>query len=249
MTSNNSGSMEEKKQPLAVQRRRLPLPGEVVWLFALVLMAFSVCMTVAAGLGVSMIVCPAYLVSEKLSFLTFGQAEYILQGILFAALCISIRRFKIVYLSSFLSCLIYGLVLDLFQRFVPLFNAAVTPPESLPLAARIALLCGGMVLTSLSVALFFKCYLYAQVYDFFVIAIVARYKLKEGLTKTIFDLSFLALSFLLSFALFGRLVGIGWGTLAMALCNGALIGLFSKLFDRFFVAKPLFPKFAKLFEI
>ena len=240
--------MEENKQIPATDRR-LTLPSEVVWLFALVLMAFSVCMTVSAGLGVSMIVCPAYLVSEKLSFLTFGQAEYILQGILFVALCVAVRRFKPVYLSAFLCCLLYGLVLDVFQRFVPLFNAAQTPPESLHMAARIALLAGGMVLTSISVTLFFKCYLYAQVYDFFVIAIVSRYKLKAGLTKTIFDASFLLLSLVLSFALFGSLVGIGWGTLAMTLCNGALIGLFSKGFDKLFVTKPLFPKFAKLFEI
>ena len=239
----------EETAPLPAAARRLSLPGEIVWLFALVLMAVSVCMTVAAGLGVSMIVCPAYLVSEKLSFLSFGQAEYLLQGILFVVLCVSIRRFKLVYLSSFLCCLVYGLVLDAFQRFIPLFNAAVTPPESLPLPARIALLAGGMVLTSLSVALFFKSYLYAQVYDFFVIAIVARYKLKEGLTKTLFDLSFFVLSVVLSFVLFGRLIGIGWGTLAMTACNGTLIGLFSKGFDKLFVTKPLFPKFAKLFEI
>ncbi len=228
---------------------RLPLPSEAVWLFALALMAFSVCMTVAAGLGVSMIVCPAYLVSEKIPWLTFGQAEYLLQGVLLVALCLVIRRFRWVYLSAFVSCLIYGLILDLFQKYIPLFNAAKTPPESLPLAGRIALLIAGMVLTSLSVALFFKVYLYPQVYDFFVKAIVVRFRLREGLTKTIFDLSFLALSFLLSFLLFGQLAGIGWGTLAMAVCNGTLIGLFSKGFDRLFAIRPIFPKFAKWFEI
>ena len=228
---------------------RLRLPGEAVWLFALALMAFSVCMTVAAGLGVSMIVCPAYLVSQKISWLSFGQAEYLLQGILFIGLCVILRRFRWVYLSAFVSCLIYGLILDLFQKYIPLFNAAKTPPQSLPMVGRIALLVGGMVLTSLAVALFFKAYLYPQVYDFFVKAIVVRFSLREGRTKTIFDLSFLALSFLLSFLLFWRLEGIGWGTLAMAVCNGTLIGLFSKGFDRLFIAKPLFPKFAKLFEI
>lgn len=241
---------EEIKQPeIPPAKKKIALPSEVVWLFALVLIAFSVSMTVAAGLGVSTIVCPAYLVSEKVSFLTFGQAEYILQGVLFIAFCFAVRRFRWVYLSSFFSCLLYGLVLDAFQKYVPLFNAAVTPPESLHLAARIALLAGGMVLTSLSIALFFKVYLYPQVYDFFVKGIVERYRLKEGLTKTIFDLSFLALSAILTFALFGTIVGIGWGTLAMAICNGTLIGLFSKAFDRLFVAKPIFPKLAKFFEI
>lgn len=232
-----------------MEKRRLTLYSEPLYLFALLLIAFSVSMTVAAGLGVSMIVCPAYLVSEKLDFLSFGQAEYLLQGVLFVALCVIIRRFKWVYLSSFLSCLVYGFVLDLFQKFIPLFNAAKTPPESLHMGARIALLIGGMVLTSLSVALFFKVYLYPQVYDFFVKAIVVRFRLKEGVTKTVFDISFLALSVVLSFALFGGVTGIGWGTLAMAVCNGTLIGLFSKAFDRLFTVKPIFPKFARLFEI
>ena len=242
--------MEEnqRSENLPAGKKR-SLPSELIYLFALVLIAFSVSMTVAAGLGVSMIVCPAYLVSEKVTFLSFGQAEYILQGVLFIAFCFAVRRFRWVYLFSFFTCLFYGLVLDGFQKFVPLFNGEITPPESLPLAGRIALLVGGMVLTSLSIALFFKTYLYPQVYDFFVKGIVARYRLKEGPTKTIFDLSFLAISVVLTFALFGGIVGIGWGTLAMALCNGTLIGFFSKLFDRFFVAKPIFPKFANLFEI
>ena len=35
----------------------------------------------------------------------------------------------------------------------------------------------------------------------------------------------------------------------MAVCNGAIIGLFSKLFDHVLDVRPLFPKFAKAFEI
>ena len=230
-------------------RRTLTLPSELVYLFAVVLIAFAVSMTVTAGFGVSMIVGPAYLVSERIPPLTFGLAEYILQGILFIVFCFAVRRFKWVYLSSFLTCLIYGLILDGIQRFIPLFNPALTPPGSLPVPARIALFVVGMVLTSFAIALFFKVYLYPQVYDFFVIGLIARYRLRKSVFKTAFDLTFLGLSLLLSFLLFGRLVGIGWGTAVMAICNGTIIGFFSRFFDRIFVIKPLFPKFAELFEI
>ena len=233
----------------AKPRRTLVLPSEVVYLFAVVLIAFAVSMTVTAGFGVSMIVGPAYLVSLRVPSLTFGLAEYVLQGILFVVFCLAVRRFKWVYLSSFVTCLLYGLILDGVQRFVPLLNPAVTAPESLPVPARLVLFAAGMVLTSFAIALFFKVYLYPQVYDFFVVGLVSRYHLKKGPFKTGFDLTFLALSVILSFALFGRLEGISWGTAVMAVCNGTIIGLFSKLFDRFLTVKPLFPKFAKAFEI
>ncbi len=229
--------------------RRLKLPSEAVYILAIVLIALAVSMTVSAGFGVSMIVAPAYLVSLKVDFLTFGQSEYLLQAVLFVIFCIAVKRVKPVYLTSFLTCVIYGFVLDGIQTIIPLFNPSVTTPESLPMYLRIILFVSGMVLTSLSIALFFKVYLYPQVYDFFVVGIVARYHLKEGLFKTIFDLVCLAVSLILSFALFGKLVGVNWGTAVMALCNGTIIGFFSKLFDRIFLIRPLFPKFAKTFEI
>lgn len=240
---------EGDEKPVEKGRRKLRLPSEVVYAASVLLIAVAVSMTVTAGLGVSMIVAPAYLLSEKVSFLTFGQSEYILQGVLFVGFCFAVRRFKPVYLSSFVTCLIYGAVLDLVRRVVPLFNAAATPSESLSMPARVLLLMGGMVLTSFAIALFFKVYLYPQVYDFFVIGLVTRYRLKKGLFKTGFDLLFLAVSVAMSFLFFGKIAGIGWGTLAMALCNGTLIGAFSHLFDRTVSVVPLFPRFAKLFEV
>lgn len=70
-------------------------------------------MLTAANFGISMIVAPAYILSLKTGFLTFGQAEYVLQAGLFIVFCLVMRKFKAVYLSSFVTCLIYGAVLDL----------------------------------------------------------------------------------------------------------------------------------------
>lgn len=237
--------MEEQPE----RQKRLRIPSEVAYLLAILLIAVAVRMTVTAGFGVSVIVAPAYLVSEKIPALSFGMAEYLLQGILFCVFCVVVRRFRPVYLSSFLTCVVYGLVLDGLQKLVPLFDPARTQPALLPFPARVALFAGGMILTSFSIALFFKIYLYPQVYDFFVVGVVARYRLREGLFKTLFDLVFLALTLTLSFSLFGRLVGIGWGSVIMAVLNGSLIGLFSRLLDRAVLVSPLFPSFAAHFAI
>ena len=48
---------------------------------------------------------------------------------------------------------------------------------------------------------------------------------------------------------FECVVGIGIGTIVLAVVNGSLIGGFGKIIDKFFEIKPLFPNFAKKFDI
>ena len=228
--------------------KSIRVPSELAYLLGLLLMSLAVSMTAAADFGVSMIVAPAYLVSLKVSFLTFGQAEYILQGILFVLFCILMRRVRPIYFVSFFTCLLYGLILDGWRAIVPLLNPNITVPGSMSLPLRIFLLVAGMVITSFAVALFFHVYLYPQVYDFFVKGLTVRYQLNVTVFKTAFDFSCLALSVLLSRLLFHAWVGIGIGTVVMTLCNGVLIGLFDKFFKRFCAFEPLFPKFAEYFR-
>lgn len=231
------------------KRMKKPFYSEIIYFLAIIIISFSVAMLTAADFGVSMIVAPAYIVSQTFTFLTFGQAEYIVQSILLIILCLVLRKFKPIFLMSFATCIIYGLFLDLWRLIIPMFNPNVYAPGSMSLPVRIIFFVLGVVLTSLSVALSFKTYLYPQLYDFFVKSVSNKFNVKLGKFKTAFDLSFLALSLILSFAIFKRLVGVGWGTIVMAFVNGTLISLFSKLFDKFFYAKPLAVKFSKLFEI
>ena len=107
----------------------------------------------------------------------------------------------------------------------------------------------GMILTSFSVALFFKTYLFPQVYDFFVKAVSSKYGIKLSVLKTIVDLSCLTASVIMTFAFFGEIRGIGWGTLVMALLNGTVIGFFSNLLDKAFDFQATLPRFATLFEL
>lgn len=225
--------MEENKKKIVV-------PSEVIYLLHLLILSFSVALCASSNLGLSMIASPAFIISEKISWLTFGQAEYIVQGILFILMCIFIRKFRPIFLMAFLSCLIYGVMLDLW-RLIPIFSSSHNP-EEWAMWLRILIFASSLIITSFSVMLAFKTYIYPCVVDFVVTAIVKRYNWKLSIVKWSYDGFMLLVSVVLSWALFGGWVGVGFGTLAAAIINGPVIGFFSRMYDKFFVSKPLFPK-------
>lgn len=229
-------------------RKKIKIPSEIAYFLALIFLSLSVAMMTAADFGISMIVAPAYLLSLKSGFLSFGQAEYIVQAVLLLLLCLIIWRFRPIYLFAFVTCLIYGGILDLW-RLIPFFNPSVTLPGSMDLWARIAMYIAGVLLTCLAVALLFKTYLYPQVYDFFVKAIVWRYKVKISIVKTVVDISFLLISVAMTFALFGELKGVNWGTLVLALIGGIITGLWGKILDKVCIFEPWLKRFAAMFEL
>lgn len=230
------------------QKKKLVLKSEAVYLTAIIILSFAVAILSVADFGLSMIVSPAYLLSVKSGKLTFGQAEYILQAALFLIFIIVMRKFKVVYLSSFITCLIYGFALDMWRK-IPCFNPSVVQSASVAVWVRIVAFIGGVVLTSFSIALFYKTYFYPQVYDFFVKGVSAKYGIKTAKFKTAFDVVMLVISVALSLILFKGFVGVKWGTLVMAAVNGTLIGWFLKLIDKVFVVEPIFKNFAAKFDL
>ena len=229
--------------------KKISLSSELAYLLHIIILSFAVAMLSGANFGLSMIVSPAYIVSEWLPFLTFGQAEYIVQGILFVLMCFLLRRFKFTYLFAFLSGIIYGAVLDFWRIVIPHFNPAVTAPGSLPMALRCIYLVHGIVLTTFSIALAFRSYLYPQVYDFFVKAVSVGLGINRNRFKLIFDFSFLLLACILTLVIFGRFVGVGIGTIVMTFINGPAIGFFDKLLGKLFEFKSSFPKIEKYFDL
>ena len=239
-----SQALEREKS----QRKKICIPSELTYLLGIVLLALAVATLTAANFGISMIVAPAYLLSLKVGVVTFGQAEYIVQAAVFLLLCLVLRKFRPIYLMSFVTCLIYGAVLDLW-RLLPCFDPAVTEPGSMALWLRILMFVIGVLLTSFSVALFFKTYLYPQVYDFFVKAVSLKYGIRLPVFKTVVDLSLLLISTVMTLCFFGKFVGLNWGTLVMAVLNGTIIGFFSGRLDRFFEFRPIFKRFSQYFEL
>ncbi len=228
--------------------KKIKIPSEVAYVISIITMSFSVAMVSAADLGLSMVVAPAYIVSQALGFLTFGQSEYLVQALLLIAFCLIVKRFRPLYLVSFGTCLIYGAMLDFWRTVIPIFNPAVTVPGSMDWPIRIAFFLGGSVITAFAVAMSFHSYLYPQMYDYFVKGVAAVKGWDRGRVKRCYDLSSLAVAVVLTLVLFGRFVGVGVATLVTAIINSPMIAGFDRLFGRRFVFPALFPKLESYFE-
>ena len=144
--------------------KKIRVSNELIYVLAVIVLSFATAMLAAADLGMSMVVAPAYIVSLKVKALTFGQAEYIVQGMLFILFCVLMKKVRRLYFFSFVSGLIYGAVLDFWRMVIPRFDPERFAPGSLPLSIRIVYFIVGFLLNSLGVALYFKTYFYPQVY-------------------------------------------------------------------------------------
>ncbi len=214
--------------------KKIRITGDGAYVLGQIFLAWGAALITAANFGVSMVVAPAYLISEKIPFLTFGMSEYIFQAFLLAVFCAVVGRFRVKYLLSFVTAFIYGNLLDLDLFILSLGGNYV-------FGVRVLLFAAGVVATAIGVAFFFNTYLPLGVYELFVKGLCDRFSLDIGKTKVAYDCSSLAVACVMSVAFFGLwpLRGIGLGTLICALLNGVVISAFSKLFTSKFDFTPL----------
>lgn len=229
--------------------KKITFYSELVYITAMLTLTLAVSLSAAADFGVSMIVAPAYIMSLKFDIFTFGQWDYILQGVLFIVFCIVIKKVKPLYFVSFATCFIYGTVLDLWRALIPVLNPVITPPGSMDMPVRIMFFILSMLLTAFAVALFFRTYIYPQVCDFFVVGITRKFGVNQTKFKRIFDACCLSLSVALTLVFFGAFRGIGVGTIIVTALNGLLIGGCGKIIDKLFNIKPYFVNIAEKFEL
>ncbi len=200
---------------------------EIAFIVGIMILAFSTALMEKADFGLSMVVAPAYLihlkVSQVLPAYTFGMSEYIFQAVLLILLAFIMRKFKVSYLLSFATALIYGLLLDGMMEIVALF-----PFEGI--FWRFLYFIVGLLTCSLSIALLFHTYIPPEAYEMFVKEFSGKYRFPIAKVKTVYDLISCAGSIVLSFAFFGFGVfaGIKWGTVVCAATNGWIIGQISK---------------------
>lgn len=206
---------------------------EISYILALVIMAFAAAFTEKADFGMSMVVAPAYIlhlkVSEFLPWFSFGIAEYVFQGVLILLTIAIMRKFKLSYLFSFVTAVIYGTLLD----------GAMTAIAGLPdgtFAIRVVWYILGTVLCSFAVSLFFHTYLSPEAYELIVKEFAGKFKIEIHKVKTAYDCLSTVLGIALSFSFFGFGVfeGVKGGTVLCALINGFLIGRFTKLLEHCF---------------
>lgn len=220
---------------------------EISYLLGIIVLAVGTAMMAVADFGVSMVVAPAYIIyewlSQYLSFMTFGIAEYMLQAVVLISMMLIVRRFKLSYLFSFATTIIYGIVLDLSMLVFQLITPSL-------FAVRLSMYAVGFVITSAGVALLFNTYIYPAAYELFVKEVSRKFGFGLSKFKTVYDCTSCVVAVIMSFAIFGMwtFVGVKIGTVVCALLNGWLIGLFSSLYNRHFEMVDAFPKFKSFFS-
>ena len=212
---------------------------ELSYVLGLVIMAFAAAFTEKADFGMSMVVAPAYIIHLKLSeflpWFTFGVSEYFFQGVLVILTIIIMRKFRLSYLLSFITAVIYGTLLDLAMT-------AVAPLPDEAFAIRIVWYILGTVMCSFAVSLFFHTSISPEAYELIVKELSAKFKCNINVVKTAYDCLSTVIGIVLSFAFFGFGVfkGVKIGTIICALLNGFLIGRFTKLLEKSFEFKNKF---------
>ncbi len=251
---------EQTQSPAST--RGIRLPSELFYALGILFMALGVACVSRSVFGYSMIVAPAYILHARTGgAVSFGTMEYLWQGVQLIVMCLVVRRFRVGYLFSFVTAVLYGFVLDgclLLTSLIPAEHPAV----------RAALFALGTLCISFAVAVSVRTYLAAAVYELFVKEVSDRYGWRFGRVKWVYDFINLAISIALSLVLFGGgvfshfsfaalgeaildgfiLEGIGVGTFVAALVNGPCIGLIGRFLDRYVTPVPLFPRLAAFME-
>ena len=206
---------------------------ELSYLIGLVLLSFATALLTVANFGQSMIAAPAYLLHLRLSeywpFFSFGMASYLFQAVLLMAMILLVRRFRISYLFSFVTAVLYGFLLD-----GSLLLLSLIPTDHM--VVRVILYILGLLVCATGVALMFRSYVPPAVYELFVKELAAHFSIPVSRFKTAYDCSSCILSIVLSFCFYGFLhfEGIHVGTVICAAINGTLIGLIGKWLDSHF---------------
>lgn len=205
---------------------------ESAYIFGIAGLALGTAFMEKANMGISMVVAPAYLIYLKLSgvwnFVTFGMAEYTLQVCLLVIMAMVLRRFKVSYLFSFVTAIIYGFTLDGCMRL--LANTGIPS-----FALRIEYYIIGLVMCSLGVAFVFHTYIAPEAYELFVKEVSAKMHCDISRFKIGYDCVSCLIGIILSFIFFGffHFEGVKFGTIICALINGRLIGFISSLMEKY----------------
>lgn len=223
-------------------KKKLGPFGELSFLMGTLILPLGTALMARGNFGLSVVVVPAYLLSLKLDFLTFGMAEYCLQGALLLLFWVLMGRFRVGDLFSFFAAFSYGVVLDLWTPLI----AAIPLPT---VGHRLALYIVGMLVNSFGVSFYFESYFPPQIYELFVKGLSGKYRIDMGKFKIGYDLVSCAVGVALSLLFFGRIEGIGVGSVVCAFLNGVLISFWRRVIGRFFDFSPRFPRWQSFFAL
>ena len=225
-----------------MKKKKISRCSEISFAIGTVLLALGTVLQAKANLGMSATVAPAYVLSEAVGFIPPGTMCYICQGFLVLLTIALLRRFKLEFVVTFGSAVIFGLFVDLFTGIV--FARLVSPT----LVQRWLILALGTVVCSMAIAFLFNSYFPPQAPELFAKEAAGLLGWSKYKGKYAYDICSCVLSVAMSFIFFRELRMIGPATVVCALVNGPMIGFFGRMMNRFADFTPMFPRVAAFFD-
>ncbi|MBQ7873234.1 MAG: hypothetical protein IJ360_04600 [Clostridia bacterium] len=222
-------------------KKKITKMGEASWVVGNILCAIGNCLVSKSAFGLSAIIAPAFIMHEKIGFLTVGVCEYIIQGFLLTLCCILIGKFKGKFIATICNILFYGACFDIVNSLL----SSITPVS---IVSRILVAAIGTLITGFAIALMLRTYIPPSAYEIFVKEVAESKGIDLSKMKLFFDGSMLAISIAMMLLLLGefRFDMIGALTVIAAFLNSVLIGFFGKIIDRYCDFSPAIPKLYNL---
>lgn len=203
---------------------KLVLRGELALLVIVLINSFGVVLMLHSGSGISAISSVPYAFAKVLPVFTLGTWTYIFQGILVLSLLIMRKKFVPQYLFSFVVGFFFGIFVDVHKSWVDLL------PQTMML--RIIYFVISYLTLCVGIALSNRCKMPIVPTDLFPREVSAITKIPYSRVKVTFDVCCLAVTAILTFAVLGRIDGLGIGTVLAAFTMGKVIGKIGEIMDR-----------------
>lgn len=214
------------------------LPGELALLLGLLHNSFASCMLILSTFGMSVTSGVPYIISLRFPVPSFGAWNAIIQCLWMLVPIVVLRKIKLSYFLSFLLAFLFGALLDF-------WNYAFEP---LPVTFgfRVLWFVLGFINMSIGIAYMMRCKLPVLPFD----TVTREFVVERGVgirkARTLYDITNLCLCLILGFALHGKIVAIGIGSILCAAFFGTGAGAVASFIDRFFVIEPRIPLLAKI---
>lgn len=211
------------------------ITGEIALLLGLVFNSFASTLMIKSQFGVSSITSVPYSLSLAFNKLTYGTWNYIFQCTLIAILVIATRKFKIGYIISFFLAVVFGNLIDFFNSTI----MQMLPNNYLLNTIYFIV---SFITISVGMSLLLNCKTPVLPIDTFTRDFPIHFNIPYKRSKTIFDLSCLAATIVISLIFLKKLVGIGVGTVVCAFITGKTVSYINSFIDKRFYFEPAFTR-------
>lgn len=211
-------------------KRKYTVPGELTLLTGVILISFAITLMVKADFGISTISSLPYVLSIAFPQISFGIWNPMFHVSLLIILLLITRHIKTGYVISLLMSAMFGFVIDIFDWLL----------ASLPtnLSFRILYIVVSYVIMCFAISLMVNSKIPLMIVDSFINDLTQHFKVTFRRFKTIFDISCLTLSIILSYLFIGELVGVGIATIIMAFITGSGVHVATHLMRKIIVIQP-----------